>query len=59
MDGEISDPLFKGSWTTDQWGLVRRDGVVYVPEDYTTRMEILRVNYDDPWQGGHFGRVRT
>jgi transposase InsO family protein len=22
-------------------------------------MEILRVNHDDPWQGGHFGRVRT
>ena len=33
--------------------------VVYVSEDQPTRMEILRVNHDDPWQGGHFGRART
>ena len=39
--------------------MVRRDGAAYVPRDPATRQEILRVNHDDPWQGGHFGQSRT
>jgi hypothetical protein len=27
--------------------------------DPAVRNEILRVNHDDPWQGGHFGERRT
>jgi hypothetical protein len=50
---------YRGRWCEDHAGLVRRDGAVYVPEDSATRAEILRVNHDDPWQGGHFGRTRT
>ena len=50
---------FKGSWSVDQTGVVRRDGTAYVPHDPAVRAEILRVNHDDPWQGGHFGRRRT
>ena len=30
-----------------------------MPRDPATRQEILRVNHDDPWQGGHFGQSRT
>ena len=50
---------FKGRWSVDHSGLMHRDGAVYVPKDPATIMEILRVNDDDPWQGGHFGRTRT
>jgi hypothetical protein len=32
----------------DYWGLAHHNDVVYVPDDRSTRMEILRVNYDDP-----------
>lgn len=58
-NGRVIKGAFKGTWTVDHAKLVRRDGVVYVPRDPATRQEILRVNHDDPWQGGHFGRTRT
>ena len=58
-DGRIPAGRWKGTWHTDPAGLVRNAGAVYVPEDLTIRSEILRVNHDDPWQGGHFGRSRT
>ena len=57
--GKIEKGRWKGTWYTDSAGLVRNAGVVYVPDDPTIRAEILRVNHDDPWQGGHFGRKRT
>lgn len=50
---------FKGTWSVDDTGLVRRERRAYVPHDPATRGEILRVNHDDPWQGGHFGEHRT
>ena len=57
---EVSpEASFKGRWTRDEKGLVRRDGMIYIPEDHATRNEILRAHHDDPWQGGHFGRKRT
>jgi hypothetical protein len=40
-------------------GLVRKNGVAYVSRDVATVDEIMRSNYDDLWQGGHFGRIRT
>ena len=43
----------------DYTGVVRREGAVYIPHNPTIRNEILRVNHDDPWQGGHFGERRT
>ena len=43
----------------DHAGLMRHDGAVYVQKDSATIMEILRVNHDDPRQGGHFGRTKT
>jgi transposase InsO family protein len=46
-------------WAVDSNGLVRHKGRVFVPNDPAVRQEILRVNHDDPWQGGHFGRERT
>ena len=58
-NGHIRSGRWKGTWYTDAAGLVRQAGAVYVPEDFTIRSEILRVNHDDPWQGGHFGRKRT
>lgn len=57
--GKISQGVFKGTWSEDPAGIVRRNGAAYVPRDPATRQEILRVNHDDPWQGGHFGRTRT
>lgn len=57
--GIIPKGIFKGKWTRDQASIVRRDGAAYVPRDPATRQEILRVNHDDPWQGGHFGQRRT
>ena len=57
--GHIRQGRWKGTWHVDPAGLVRNAGAVYVPEDHTVRSEILRVNHDDPWQGGHFGRSRT
>lgn len=49
----------KGKWSEDHAGLVRREGCVYVPRNIATRQEILRLNHDNPWQGGHFGVTRT
>lgn len=49
----------KGAWSVDPAGIVRVHGVAYIPKDARIRREILRVNHDDPWQGGHFGRKRT
>jgi hypothetical protein len=50
---------FEGVWSVDEYGLARRGGRAYVPHDPATRQEILYVNHDDPWQGGHFGEHRT
>jgi hypothetical protein len=50
---------FAGTWSIDDDGLVRRERRAYVPHDPATRREILWVNHDDPWQGGHFGEHRT
>ena len=58
-DGRIQRGTFKGTWDTDQNGIVRRNGLAYVPHDPATRQEIYRVNHDDPWEGGHFGERRT
>ena len=58
-EGIVETGPFRGRWSGDPTGLLRCDGVVYVPEDYETRAEILKMNHDDPWQGGHFGRQRT
>lgn len=57
--GTVKEGPFKGTWSEDHSGLVRHDGAVYIPQDRATQMEILRVNHDDPWQGGHFGQTRT
>jgi len=57
--GKVLGGEFQGVWTTDPYGLVRKDGKVYVPDDAAIRKEILRLNHDDPWQGGHAGRDRT
>ena len=58
--GEITEKgAFRGKWSVDPAGLVRRAGAVYVPRDANTIVNILRVNHDDPWQGGHFGLNRT
>jgi hypothetical protein len=58
-DNEVRKGLFRGRWHVDQAGLVRCDGGVYVPNDPATRLEIFRLNHDNPWQGGHFGIKRT
>jgi transposase InsO family protein len=58
-EGRIKSGPYKGRWCADHAGLMRCDGAVYIPEDPATIMEVLRVNHDDPWQGGHFGRNRT
>lgn len=50
---------YNGKWTVDERGLVRMDGKVFIPDDPAIRAEILRVNHDDPWDGGHFGINRT
>ena len=50
---------FNGKWTVDRRGLIRREGKLYIPKDPATRAEILRVNHDDPWSGGHFGVAKT
>jgi transposase InsO family protein len=55
----VKEGPFRGVWSEDHAGLVRHDGAVYVPPDQATQREILRVNHDDPWQGGHFGQKRT
>ena len=55
----IEGSEYKGQWSVDPQGLVRCDGAVYVPNDPTTRADLMRVNHDDPWQGGHFGQERT
>ncbi len=57
--GKVPTGRWKGVWSIDRAGLVRRTGVVYVPHDAAVRQEILRVNHDDPWKRGHFGRKRT
>src|SRR3989440_10760034 len=58
-EGIVKEGPFRGVWSEDHAGLVRHDGAVYVPPDQATQREILRVNHDDPWQGGHFGQKRT
>lgn len=50
---------YKGTWAVDHAGLVRNGGKVYVPLDEATRSELMKINHDDPWQGGHAGRDRT
>ena len=42
-------------WVVDDRGLVQKDGLVFILNDPAVKAEILRVNYDDPWDGGHFG----
>jgi RNase H-like domain found in reverse transcriptase/Reverse transcriptase (RNA-dependent DNA polymerase)/Integrase zinc binding domain/Chromo (CHRromatin Organisation MOdifier) domain len=58
-DGQVKGGALQGRWQADRYGLWRKDGMAYVPKDHATRMEILRANHDDPWQGGHFGQKRT
>jgi hypothetical protein len=58
-DSTISTGAYQGKWTKDAAGLMRCDGAVYVPDDRSAKLKILRSNHDDPWQGGHFGRKRT
>jgi hypothetical protein len=58
-DHTIESGDYKGKWTVDRVGLVRCAGGVYVPYDPSLRQELLRLNHDDPWQGGHFGVART
>ena len=58
-EGKVKSGLFRGSWSVDHAGIVRRNGAAYIPRDSAVRNEILRVNHDDPWQGGHFGQRRT
>jgi transposase InsO family protein len=58
-NSEILKGPMRGRWRVDREGLVRCDGGVYVPYDPATRAEILRMNHDDPWLGGHFGAKRT
>jgi hypothetical protein len=55
----ISSGEFRGTWSTGAEGLVRRNRCAYVPHDPATRAEILWVNHDEQWQGGHFGEHRT
>src|SRR6266511_5131204 len=50
---------FKGTWSIDHTGLVRKHGKVYVHRDEATIAKLLKINHDDPWQGGHSGRDRT
>ena len=59
LNGGVPSGPHQGRWCEDPAGLVRCAGRVYVPNDPATRAEILRVNHDDPWQGGHFGYTRT
>lgn len=58
-EGKVTDAPMKGTWSVDAAGIVRRNGAAYIPNDPAIRQEIIRVNHDDPWQGGHFGRKRT
>ena len=58
-NGVVDKGVFRGRWREDHANLVRCDGAIYVPKDPATRAEILRVNHDDPWTGGHFGKTRT
>ena len=58
-EGHVHNGPFKGKWCADSANLVRCNGAAYVPQEPTIRKEILRVNHDDPWQGGHFGMNRT
>ena len=59
-DGVVSGltPM-NGQWRVDQAGIVRRNGLIYILNDLVIKAEILRVNHNDPWDGGHFGRART
>jgi transposase InsO family protein len=56
---QIEDEDMKGHWTMDSKGLVRKDRLVYIPNDPAVRAEVMRVNHDDPWTGGHFGQIKT
>ena len=57
--GTVTKGAMQGKWAVDENGIVRRDGMAYVPNDPAIRAEILRVNHDDPWEGGHFGVAKT
>jgi hypothetical protein len=50
---------YKGTWIIDHTGLVRNGSKVYISLDEATRSELMKINYDNPWQGGHAGRDRT
>ncbi|RMZ78500.1 hypothetical protein DV736_g6691, partial [Chaetothyriales sp. CBS 134916] len=53
-DGKvIKNRPYNGHWSIDSRGLVRRNGKIYI-NDPAIRAEIIRVNHDDPWSGGHF-----
>jgi hypothetical protein len=59
-EGVVDDTKpFNGKWTVDDRGLVRKDGRVFIPRDPAVKVEILRVNHDNPWDGGHFGVTYT
>jgi hypothetical protein len=55
----IDKGTYKGTWAIDHAGLVRNEGKVYVPENVTTRSELIKINYNNSWQGGHANRDRT
>jgi hypothetical protein len=43
----------------DHAGFVRNKNKVYVPENVAIRSELIKINYNSPWQSGHAGRDRT
>jgi hypothetical protein len=46
---------YKGIWVVDYAGLVRNDSKVYISLNEATRSELIKINYDNLWQGGHAG----
>ena len=59
LNEQIEEGSFKDRWCVDYVNLVQQQSTVYVLNDHTIRMKILCVNYDDPWQRGHFSQKRT
>ncbi|KAL2695022.1 hypothetical protein AAEP93_005845, partial [Penicillium crustosum] len=57
--GDVSTqkPGSKG-WSTDESGLLRYRGRMYVPKKEGLRTKLLQMHHDDP-TAGHFGRART
>ena len=51
--GTTSDP-----WTLDETGVLRYNGLLYVPEDGAIRAELLHRYHDDP-MAGHFAVEKT